>query len=171
MVNSNKNERKVFVRAVQSSCWLMTENALLTTLREVTAAQPQSSLVVKAPAARRVPAEWEPQEAIWLHMARRLEKAFLRRRPLRLEGVDHAVRKIARALSISGGASPASEVERLRLQPHHDLIAWHDIPYDSAWMRDNGPVFAGRPVKCACKTGNSTLGAPVTQRVCPLRVG
>jgi agmatine deiminase len=25
--------------------------------------------------------------------------------------------------------------------PEHELITWHDIPNDSAWMRDNGPVF------------------------------
>ena len=41
-----------------------------------TAAQPQSHAVMKAPAERRVPAEWEPQEAIWLQWPGEWEKIY-----------------------------------------------------------------------------------------------
>ena len=41
-----------------------------------TAAEPQSFPVVRAPAERRVPAEWEPQEAIWLQWPGEWEKTY-----------------------------------------------------------------------------------------------
>ena len=41
-----------------------------------TAAEPQSYPVLRASAQRRVPAEWEPQEAIWLQWPGEWEKTY-----------------------------------------------------------------------------------------------
>ncbi len=90
---------------------------------------------------RRVPAEWEPQEAIWLQWPGRWEKsheaAFARISSViaRYETLHilHASPKIeadARAaITLEGG------------DPDHPNIVWHAIANDNAWMRDNGPVY------------------------------
>ena len=90
---------------------------------------------------RRVPAEWEPQEAIWLQWPGRWEKshetAFARMANVivRYETLHilHASPKIMadarRAIAREGG------------DPDHAGIVWHAIANDNAWMRDNGPVY------------------------------
>ena len=90
---------------------------------------------------RRVPAEWEPQEAIWLQWPGRRERAhetaFARMANViaRYETLHilHASPKIMadarRAIAREGG------------DPDHPGIVWHAIANDNAWMRDNGPVY------------------------------
>ena len=106
-----------------------------------TAAEPQSYPVVRAPAERRVPAEWEPQEAIWLQWPGEWEKTYetafaafsciiIQYEKLHVLYQSPQVLHQARAALLNAGCNP-----------DHDLITWHDIPNDSAWMRDNGPVF------------------------------
>ena len=106
-----------------------------------TAAEPQSHHAVTAPVARRVPAEWEPQEAIWLQWPggweKTYEEAFAAFSCIiiqyeKLHVLYHLPQVLhqARAALLKAGCSP-----------DHELITWHDIPNDSAWMRDNGPVF------------------------------
>ena len=91
--------------------------------------------------ARRVPAEWEPQEAIWLQWPGRYEKAYesafaemakviVEYERLHILHDSEAVRDEARAALTSVGGDP-----------DHGNIIWHAIANDSAWMRDNGPVF------------------------------
>ena len=106
-----------------------------------TAAEPQSHHAVATPTQRRVPAEWEPQEAIWLQWPGEWEKTYERAfaafsciiiqyEKLHVLYQSPQVLHQARAALLSAGCNP-----------DHDLITWHDIPNDSAWMRDNGPVF------------------------------
>ena len=106
-----------------------------------TAAEPQSHHAVATPTERRVPAEWEPQEAIWLQWPGEWEKTYERAfaafsciiiqyEKLHVLYQSPQVLHQARAALLSAGCNP-----------DHDLITWHDIPNDSAWMRDNGPVF------------------------------
>mgnify|MGYP003321829734 CR=1 FL=1 len=106
-----------------------------------TAAEPQSHHAVATPTERRVPAEWEPQEAIWLQWPGEWEKTYERAfaafsciviqyEKLHVLYQSPQVLHQARAALLSAGCNP-----------DHDLITWHDIPNDSAWMRDNGPIF------------------------------
>jgi len=90
---------------------------------------------------RRVPAEWEPQAAVWLQWPGRHERAFepafaqmagiiSRYQTLHVLVATPAVRRAAvRAIEAAG------------FDADHASIVWHDIPNDSAWMRDNGPVY------------------------------
>ena len=106
-----------------------------------TAADSQSHHAVTAPVVRRVPAEWEPQEAIWLQWPGEWEKTYeeafaafsciiIQYEKLHVLYQSPQVLRQARTALLKAGCSP-----------DHELITWHDIPNDSAWMRDNGPVF------------------------------
>ena len=105
------------------------------------ATESRSYPVVRPPAERRVPAEWEPQEAIWLQWPGEWEKTYeaafaafsciiIQYEKLHVLYQSPQVLHQARAALLSAGCNP-----------DHDLITWHDIPNDSASMRDNGPVF------------------------------
>lgn len=89
----------------------------------------------------RVPAEWEPQEAIWLQWPGRYEKAYeasfakmikviVEYEKLHILVASEKIAGEARTAIISQGGDP----------DHNNLI-WHAIDNDSAWMRDNGPVY------------------------------
>ena len=92
-------------------------------------------------ATKRVPAEWEPQEAVWLQWPGRWEKAYEEAfakmstviagyQTLHILVDDDTVRDDARAAIADAGGDP-----------DHVNIVWHEIANDSAWMRDNGPVY------------------------------
>ena len=90
---------------------------------------------------KRVPAEWEPQEAIWMQWPGYWEK-----------GYEITFAKIADILSryqklhilynsdqIYADAQKA--INDRKVDPQNKNIHWHLVPYDNAWMRDNGPVY------------------------------
>ena len=90
---------------------------------------------------KRVPAEWEPQEAIWIQWPGRYEKVF-----------EPAFAKIASIIveyetlhilhhNNSIIEEARSAISRAGGNPDHPNINWHRIANDSAWMRDNGPVY------------------------------
>jgi agmatine deiminase len=90
---------------------------------------------------KRVPAEWEPQAAIWLQWPGPNEKAhetaFARMATVivayeRLHILHYStkIRDDARAAITGVGGDP-----------DHANMVWHQIANDSAWMRDNGPVY------------------------------
>ena len=101
----------------------------------------QSQAMASDSSKRRVPAEWEPQEAVWLQWPGRWEKtyepAFAQFSRIiadyqKLHILFHSkkVEQQARAaISAAGG------------NPDHANIVWHQVANDSAWMRDNGPVY------------------------------
>jgi len=100
-----------------------------------------SSSIATAAPERRVPAEWESQEAIWLQWPGPYEKAhesafakmadiIVRYERLHILVSDARIERQARAALESIGSDPA----------HHNLV-WHRIGNDNAWMRDNGPVY------------------------------
>ncbi|HND30223.1 MAG TPA: agmatine deiminase family protein [Myxococcota bacterium] len=98
----------------------------------------------------RVPAEWEPQAAIWLQWPQRWERDYeaafsrivatvLHYEDLHILVQDRQTRSTAElALKEEGlgeaviGGQPSAEGFR---------ITWHEIPNDNAWMRDNGPRY------------------------------
>ena len=89
----------------------------------------------------RVPAEWEPQDAVWLqwpgHSEKSYERAFAefsniitQYEKLHILYRSNKIGRQARsALSEAGG------------DPNHKNIVWNMLPSNSAWMRDNGPVY------------------------------
>ena len=90
---------------------------------------------------KRVPAEWEPQEAIWMQWPGYWEKDY-----------EVTFAKIADIISnyqklhilyhsnqIYNDAQKA--IINIGKDPQNKNIYWHNVPYDSAWMRDNGPVY------------------------------
>jgi agmatine deiminase len=90
---------------------------------------------------RRVPAEWEPQEALWLQWPGPFEQTYVpayaqisnvvvQYQPLHILYDTVAIRNQARnAISSAGG------------DPDHPNLFWHRVANENAWMRDNGPVF------------------------------
>lgn len=90
---------------------------------------------------KRVPAEWELQEAIWLQWPGRWEKAY-----------ETAFAKISKVIADYQKLHILYSTKQIRQQarkaisdvggnPNHENIVWHNIANDSAWMRDNGPVY------------------------------
>ena len=90
---------------------------------------------------KRVPAEWEPQEAVWLQWPGRYEKAY-----------ETAFAKMSMVIADYQKLHILHHSKRIKDQarsaitsvggdPDHDNIVWHGIANDSAWMRDNGPVY------------------------------
>ncbi|MCH1529938.1 MAG: agmatine deiminase family protein [Gammaproteobacteria bacterium] len=90
---------------------------------------------------KRVPAEWEPQEATWMQWPGYWEK-------------DNEIvfAKIADIISryqklhilfdsdqIYVDARKA--LNDIGVDPKGKNIRWHAVPYDNSWMRDNGPVY------------------------------
>ena len=90
---------------------------------------------------RRVPAEWEPQGAIWLQWPGRWEKshetAFARMSNViaRYETL-HILHSSPKLMSDARTA-----IAREGGDSDHPKIVWHAIGNDNAWMRDNGPVY------------------------------
>lgn len=90
-------------------------------------------------ATRRVPAEWEPQAALWMQWPgeweRHFEPTFVEvigiaraHQPVHLIAATNAMRDRAANMLARAGVSS-------------DGITWHIIPTDNAWMRDNGPRY------------------------------
>ena len=90
---------------------------------------------------RRVPAEFEPQEAIWLQWPGRFEKTYepayarisnviVQYQKLHILYDTNSIRNQARAAIADAGGDP-----------DHSNIIWRSIPNENAWMRDNGPVY------------------------------
>ena len=90
---------------------------------------------------KRVPAEWEPQEAIWLQWPGEFERVFQpafaqmsaiisRYQKLNILYDSRAdLAQATKAIAAAGG------------DPDHLNIVWHHLPNDNAWMRDNGPLY------------------------------
>jgi agmatine deiminase len=90
---------------------------------------------------KRVPAEWEPQEAIWMQWPGYWEKeseiAFAKiadivSRYEKLHILYHSDQVYADARRV---------MSNVGADPQHTNIHWHPVPYDNSWMRDNGPVY------------------------------
>jgi agmatine deiminase len=90
---------------------------------------------------RRVPAEWEPQETLWLQWPGRWEKDYepayaeitnvvVQYQPVKILHDSNQIKNQARdAITAAGG------------NPDHPNITYLAIPNENAWMRDNGPVY------------------------------
>jgi len=94
-----------------------------------------------ADSVRRVPAEWEPQEAIWLqwpgHWEKAHETAFARMSSV----IAHYETLHILYASPQIMADARAAIRREGGDPDHPNIVWQAIANDNAWMRDNGPVY------------------------------
>ena len=90
---------------------------------------------------KRVPAEWEPQEAIWLQWPGSWEKSY-ETSFARLSNVIVQYETLHILYDSPSVLSEAqSSIKRENGDPDHPNIQWHWIENNSAWMRDNGPVY------------------------------
>ena len=100
---------------------------------------------------RRVPAEWEPQAAIWLQWPQRWESSYepgiarivaavLNHEDVHVLVADGATRASAEDALLTEGGLDAAVVAGDPSATGYRLT-WHDVPNDSAWMRDNGPRY------------------------------
>ena len=90
---------------------------------------------------KRVPAEFEPQEAIWMQWPGYWEKDYettfakiadIISRFQKLHILYHSDQVYLDAQKAIGD---------LDANPQNQNIYWHAVPYDNAWMRDNGPIY------------------------------
>ena len=90
---------------------------------------------------KRVPAEWEPQEAIWIQWPGYWEKEY-----------ESTFAKISAIISRYEKLHILYNSEKIYLEarkainnigadPQNNNIKWHAVPNDNAWMRDNGPIY------------------------------
>ena len=90
---------------------------------------------------KRVPAEWEPQEAIWLQWPGYWEKDY-----------EQTIAKISdlisryQTLHVLYGSNKILKEAKKAIRgvggdPENSNIQWQAAQYDNSWMRDNGPVY------------------------------
>jgi agmatine deiminase len=100
---------------------------------------------------RWVPAEWDPQEAIWLQWPRSYERTYepalahvvatlLAHENVHILVHDARTKTSAQA-ALGDDGDLTGEVIGGAASAQGFTITWHDIPNDSAWMRDNGPRY------------------------------
>jgi len=92
-------------------------------------------------ARKRVPAEWETQEAIWLQWPGRWEKVY---QPAfaQMASIIPKYEKLHILCDTKTICNQAvAAIESVGGNANHENIIWHIVPNDSAWMRDNGPVY------------------------------
>ena len=98
----------------------------------------------------RVPAEWEPQAAIWLQWPQFFESTYepafaqivttiLDYEDVHLLVHNQNTENSARS-ALAGNGLPRDVIDGGPTEAGY-RITWHDIPNDSAWMRDNGPRY------------------------------
>lgn len=87
----------------------------------------------------RVPAEWEPQAAVWMQWPGRYEKAL---RPA-FADIIRAIQKheTVHLLTSTDKEEQAAMDFLTKRGVTTANITWHRIPVDNAWMRDNGPIY------------------------------
>jgi agmatine deiminase len=90
-------------------------------------------------ASYRVPAEWEPQAAIWMQWPGNYEKSM---RPA-FADIIRSVQKHEK-LNLLASSEKEQKAARRFLEKRgvsDTNISWHLVPIDNAWMRDNGPIY------------------------------
>ena len=90
---------------------------------------------------KRVPAEWEPQEAIWMQWPGYWEKDY-EMTFAKITNIISSYEKIHILYHSDQIYLDAQKALRdIEADPKNKNIHWHEVPNDNAWMRDNGPVY------------------------------
>lgn len=87
-------------------------------------------------ATRRMPAEWEPQAAVWLQWPQPWEGAAVEASFVAIVEVV-AQHEDVHLLATSARTRSRGEAALAGLE----RVTWHTIDNDSSWMRDNGPRY------------------------------
>ncbi len=90
-------------------------------------------------ASPRVPAEWEPQAAIWMQWPGRYEKQM---RPA-FADIIQAVQKHESVHLLANSEKEQQAAAGFLMNRGVSVVnvTWHIVPIDNAWMRDNGPIY------------------------------
>jgi len=90
--------------------------------------------------APRVPAEWELHEGTWMQWPKGLESSYREN----FSGIINVLQGYEPVNIIVQSASARSQAQTYLTNKGVPLtnITWHIMPYNWAWMRDNGPVWA-----------------------------
>ena len=90
---------------------------------------------------KRVPAEWETHEATWMHWPGYWEKDY----EITFAKIADIISRYEKIHILYNTAKVYADAQRalkeIGADPQHKNIYWHKVPYNSAWMRDNGPVY------------------------------
>mmetsp|Transcript_11062 Transcript_11062/g.31027 ORF Transcript_11062/g.31027 Transcript_11062/m.31027 type:complete len:367 (+) Transcript_11062:460-1560(+) len=90
----------------------------------------------------RVPAEWEPQEAVWFQWAKMVEGAYMDQSMSRLVGVITKYEPVVIVYDNQYVLERAQQALRDNgVKPYQPNITWREMPTNNAWLRDNGPVY------------------------------
>jgi len=90
---------------------------------------------------KRVPAEWELQEAIWMQWPGNWEKDY-ELTFAKMADIISRYEKLHILYNSDQIYTEAQETIRdIGSDPQQKNIHWHKVPNDNAWMRDNGPVY------------------------------
>ena len=87
---------------------------------------------------RRMPAEWEPQAAIWLQWPAGWEGSNVERAFVNIVSVLVQYESVQLVVNTESHRSQAAEA---LAELDQDRIDFHVIPINSSWMRDNGPRY------------------------------
>ena len=90
---------------------------------------------------KRVPAEWENQEAIWMQWPGYWEKEY---EPTfaKISTIISRYEKLHILYNSEKIYEEARKaINNIGANSQNTNIQWHAIPNDNAWMRDNGPVY------------------------------
>ena len=90
---------------------------------------------------KRVPAEWEPQEAIWMQWPGYWEKDYEINFAKIAEIISYYEELHILYYSDQIYTDAQMAIRGIGADPEAQNIHWHSVPYDNAWMRDNGPVY------------------------------
>jgi len=88
----------------------------------------------------RVPAEWEPIEAIWLQWPFGFERSY---RPAFVEIVAALTQREQKVHMLVKNRFLKHNAKRMlqKGKANLDFLEFHNVKYDNAWLRDNGPMF------------------------------
>ena len=90
---------------------------------------------------KRVPAEWEPQEAIWIQWPGYWEKDY----EMTFAKITNIVSYYEKIHILYHSESIYLDAQKalrdIEADPKNENIHWHKVANDNAWMRDNGPVY------------------------------
>jgi len=120
---------------VKSKIWFFSIAALLSVICINTSANEVNN------STKRVPAEWENQEAIWMQWPGYWEKEY---EPTfaKISAIISRYEKLHILYNSKKIYTEAhNAINRIGANPQNNNIQWHAVPNDNAWMRDNGPIY------------------------------
>ena len=125
-ISENKLKRKIWIIFITLLILVMSNNSQANEFKYQT---------------NRVPAEWEPQEAIWMqwpgYWEKNLEITFAK-----IADIISRYEKIHILYHSKQIYADAQKALRdIGADPENKNIYWHKVPYDNSWMRDNGPIY------------------------------